>query len=923
MRQTFLRWIARTASEHTWKSAGLLLILTLAFAALSSRLSMNMNLTGLLPEGDPMVDEFNYIFEEFNGSSNVFIVVKGEVPDMVAYAETVSPAILELRDWISNNASEELRKELRLLDEKIASGKIERKKQFFERVDYKAPREHILDHGLMLVRSSELRNMKELYMETGLLPFVTQLNNSLEKEYIRSEEKISTQQKERRAVAFLDGIETWTENTAAFLSGGMAEPEPSAREAAEAVTLGSPYFISPDRSMLIIQAMPTFSMMDMNYLMPGINGIEELAKSMAEDFNVEVGLTGGIVLGRDEYVAGMEDSMTLTLLALLGVFILFAVTFRMLSAPLLAILNLMIGVIWAMGFTWFLVDELNMFTAMMAVVLVGLGIDYSIHIISVYSELRNKGGGRTESMEATLSKVGTGIITGSFTTAAAFLTLMIARSQGMAEFGLVNGVGLIIIMLSTLFTLPVMLMLREKYRSWRGKNLDNYRDVSYRRAGQTAVLIASRRGISFLIIALVTVGALYFSSHVTMDYNYLNMEPEGLESIRLNEEIIEAFNMSSDQTLMTAGSLEENRRFEKEAEARSSISYVESITAFLPLEEEQLRRAALIDTVHAAMLTAAVDHRLGSEDRDIFLEELFRLEANIIELQDLAFTGGQDMVDAKAGRLVGNPDRPALTGILSGLIRELEESPPDLQRLQLWQDAFAPAYREIVLDMADSRSFGLQDLPDDVKQRYISKDGSRFLLSIYPKGNVWHIDYLEQHTEDVLSISSSIAGTPPMFYYLLKIMGRDGARALGLTLAVVFIFLWFDFRSLRLALLAMVPLAFGMVWMLGIMGLSGVQFTLLNIIALPLIVGIGIDDGVHIIHRWQIEGPAGFDTVFASTGKAVIITSFTTMVSFGSLIFATYRGFGSMGLALFIGVGSCLLASLFVLPVLLKKGGNA
>jgi uncharacterized protein len=103
------------------------------------------------------------------------------------------------------------------------------------------------------------------------------------------------------------------------------------------------------------------------------------------------------------------------------------------------------------------------------------------------------------------------------------------------------------------------------------------------------------------------------------------------------------------------------------------------------------------------------------------------------------------------------------------------------------------------------------------------------------------------------------------------------------------------------------------------MALTGIQLTLLNIIALPLIVGIGIDDGVHIIHRYRVEGEAAIGTVFASTGKAVIITSFTTMLSFGSLVFATYRGFGSMGLALFIGVGMCLLASLIVLPALLKR----
>ncbi|MCK5521381.1 MAG: MMPL family transporter [Candidatus Marinimicrobia bacterium] len=919
MRKKLLKKIANLATDHTWKMGGILLIITFIFIGLMSQLSMNMNMTSLLPEGDPMVDEFNYIFEEFNGSSNVFIVAKGDFEDMISYAEALKPQILDLDNWIINNGSDELKEQIDKLQEKIKAGKAESKDLLFERVDYKQPLDYMRDHGLMLMKPSDIKNSREMFEDPNFLPFLVNLNNSLEKEYIQSEEKISTQQKERGAVAFLDGIESWTDLNTRYYIYGEKDVQTLAAESAEALTLGSPYFISPDRSMLIIQAMPTFSMMDMNYLLPGVNAIEECAKSLATEHNVEVGLTGSIVLGRDEYVAGLADSMSLTLIALVGIFVLFIVTFRMLAAPLLAITNLIIGIIWAMGFTWFLVDELNMFTAMMAVVLVGLGIDYSIHIISVYSELRNKGVVVREAMEKTLEKVGAGIITGAFTTSAAFFTLIIARSSGMSEFGLVNGVGLVVVMIATLMTLPVMLILREKYRSMRKKEFKQTRDVSYRLAGKTAVLIRNNRKPSFIIIALVTILALFYAGQVTMDYNYLNMEPEGLESILLNEELIEAFNMSSDQTLMTATSLEENRRFEQEAKEKHSISFVESITSFLPLESEQKERAVGVQAIHDKMASTKISTTPGHNAWALFIDELIRLEANVIELQDLSFIGGQDMVDKKATRLVGNPDQPEIQGKLTHLIAKLEEIGPKEEMLVKWHQAFAPAYREIVLDMADVSILTLADLPSDISEKFISKDGSRYLMTIYPKGNVWHIDYLEQHTEDVLDISTSIAGMPPMFYYLLKIMGADGARAMGLTIIVVIFFLWLDFRSLKKALLALVPLAFGLVWMLGIMGLTGVQFTLLNIIALPLIVGIGIDDGVHIIHRYELEGPKGLYTVFASTGKAVIITSLTTMISFGSLVFAVYRGFGSMGIALFIGVGVCLAASLLILPAFLGK----
>jgi len=219
--------------------------------------------------------------------------------------------------------------------------------------------------------------------------------------------------------------------------------------------------------------------------------------------------------------------------------------------------------------------------------------------------------------------------------------------------------------------------------------------------------------------------------------------------------------------------------------------------------------------------------------------------------------------------------------------------------------------------MADTARIVQSMLPEMIKAKYISKKCDRYLLTLYPKGNVWSIDYLETFTNEVLDISPSICGMPPMFYYLLKIIGADGKRAIMLTIVVVFLFLWADFRSIRFAIIAMLPLLFGMIWMVGFMGLTGIQLTLLNIMALPLIIGIGIDDGVHILHRYRIEGKDGINSVYRSTGKAIIITSLTTMIAFGSLVFASYGGFDSMGLALFIGVVMCLFASIFVLPTVL------
>ena len=164
-------------------------------------------------------------------------------------------------------------------------------------------------------------------------------------------------------------------------------------------------------------------------------------------------------------------------------------------------------------------------------------------------------------------------------------------------------------------------------------------------------------------------------------------------------------------------------------------------------------------------------------------------------------------------------------------------------------------------------------------------------------------------------VSPKITGFPPIFVDMMDIMSQDGKKVTYLALIAVLIVLLIDFRSLKYALLGMIPLVFGTIWMIGVMELSGLQFTMMNILIVPLIIGIGIGDGIHILHRWKLE--KNLDIVYRSTGKAIFLTTLTIMFGFGSLWFSTYRGLSSMGITLFIGVGTCFLATLLMLPPLL------
>jgi len=175
------------------------------------------------------------------------------------------------------------------------------------------------------------------------------------------------------------------------------------------------------------------------------------------------------------------------------------------------------------------------------------------------------------------------------------------------------------------------------------------------------------------------------------------------------------------------------------------------------------------------------------------------------------------------------------------------------------------------------------------------------------------INFLQRFTSDLDKVSNKATGMPPVMQELIRVIGNDGKNAALLTVFVVFLLLWLDFRSFKYAVIAMMPLVAGVIWMVGLMHLIGMQLTVVNVMGLPLIFGIGIDYGVHIVHRWRIEGSKKVKQIFASTGKAIFLTSITTMLAFGSLVFSIWRGFGSLGAAMFIGVGACFLSTAIIL----------
>ena len=938
MREKILQKLAHWHAYHPWRMLLVVLLLTIIFGFFAGQLKLTMRWSDLLPSGDKRTIQFNKIIDEFTAATSLVVVVQGEESRIKEFAEDLAPRILTAIDTSKNDSLQKeidkIRKKINQLkakendDSKIIKLQSEiitlqarMDKKLFQRVDYKTEIDFLRNHGLILIKEEDLKNTKDVFMDPNITGLLFNINNSMEKEYVGQEESISTREKEDQAVAFLDGIQNLVLKLQKAARGEEL-PDEEAQQAVDKLLFGEPYFLSYDKEALILNVIPYFSMMDADLLVTGADAAQAIVDDLLKDYpDVKAGLTGMIAIGRDEMVYSTQSLGYTTVIAVIAILTLLMVSFRMWVAPIFAIANLLVGLVWAVGTAAIVVGQLNMMTQMMAVILIGLGIDFSIHIISGFTERRAAGDSIAEAMEKTFLKSGKGILTGALTTACAFLTLVISHSRGMKEMGLVTGTGLLAILLATLLFLPSLLVFRErridkKHERKKGIKQIVQRDISFRFLGRTGEWLSKH--YIFTILASIVISSLliWSASNISFDYNYMNIEPKGLTSIVLQDTVLDKFDLSMDYALVLTDSVKQSRELSTSYRELGPVAITEDISLYLPSKEQQQKRIPLIAKIREKIQSTAIKQTMLQGDLTILSSEIDRLQMNIMEIQDMAFLGGQDKVDNKCKEIVGDPENPNSRNIIREFRQLLEENIPAAAKgLSKFQQNFAPYFKKSVIKMSSAESIRQDELPVSILDRYSNKRRDQFLVTVFPAGNLWQdAELLKRFADDLERVSDKATGMPVVFRALIEIIGRDGRNAVLLTLVIVFLLLWVDYRNPGHSLMAMIPLALGVFWMVGFMHLTGMKLTIMNFMGLPMIIGIGIDYGVHILHRWRHEGRGKIRIVYSSTGKAILLTSLTTMLAFGSLIFSIWRGFGQLGGALFLGVGACFLTTVIVLP---------
>ncbi|MGC3966017.1 MAG: MMPL family transporter [Pirellulales bacterium] len=613
-----------------------------------------------------------------------------------------------------------------------------------------------------------------------------------------------------------------------------------------------------------------------------------LAKLRLRHPDVQIGLTGIPVLEFDEMATSQSSMTWASIISLFGVAALFIAGFGGMRHALLANIVLLVGMAWTFGYITLSVGHLNILSVSFAATLIGIGIDYGIHFVARYLKLREHIRTPREALLKAMNGVGPAIATGAITTAISFFAAGLTNFTGIAELGIIAGGGILLCCVAELFILPPLIQLID--RSGAGFRMPNPLPVHLWIA---PLMEAPRKLLVITMLFTLVVGA--GTAKLTYDHNLLNLQAEGLESVELERKLLNECSQSMWYAVSMADSREELLERKEKLLKLGSVERTEEIVSLLPVDHE--KKKPIIERIQQKL--ANLPERpplLNVEQPDVLGQLLAGAQQTLFERKELRAARTFEQVRDVLRRLPTQDCVSLLSQFQQQMAGDL------LTRLHALRS------------MANPEAPQLSDLPESLVDRFVGHN-NRHLLKIYGRGNIWDMDALTQFVKDVRSVDPKSTGNPLQAYEASLEMKGSYEHSALLALVVIMAVLWFNFRSVRYALLAALPLSLGVLQTFGILGILGLPLNPANMIALPLMLGLGVDYGIHIVHDYLEQ--RGRYRMSPSTAIAVLVDSLTTIVGFGALMIATHQGLQSLGRVLTIGVSCCLFTSIIMLPALL------
>lgn len=673
------------------------------------------------------------------------------------------------------------------------------------------------------------------------------------------------------------------------------------------------FLTSPDGTALIAPLLIEFDSDEIQAFRPTIETIRDVLSKIraSSPASLELGVTGIPALNVDEYHSIERGLWQSSIATTLGILVLFWLGFRSLKTIIIAFIPLGLGVLLTLSGAQLHFGGLNLITSSFISILLGLGIDLPVHWLSRVRESQQSGSSLGAAIADAQIHAGRGIITGTLTTTLCFLTLARSEFTAFAELGLITALGLVLMLATTFTVLPsAQLLLPADSAPARSGSFSTFLK------GYATGIARYARVILGLGLVLSLLGVMVFQE-LGFHYRYLDFVPKDTESARLLTQFEESQSSGINQATVEVPTIEEGRTLSASLGELGTVKEVTGLhnVYFEPTTER-------LDTLKGFFDRFSNRDAIPSRPIPIF-EDATLLSETLLEL----------LRSAKFGSLLASRLSPEKADDWKALEKSLQTNYQDaVKRPEAYQQSLKVMSTSTesllirglapLLQLDQDGSWNKVQPPEHLAHRYLSKDGQSVALVITPNEDIWQGKSAAQFIEEVKVLAPQIAGFATMLYeHSHMVISGFQLGALIASLLVVFL-LWFDFRSLRDALTCLLPLMMGWCWMFVGMRVFGLELNVANIVVLPLILGIGVDTAVHIMHRVREEESknqrASLAVVISGTGQAVLFAALTTMVGFAGLTVADNGAMKSLGYLMVLAILSTLGSSLVILPAWLS-----
>ncbi len=652
------------------------------------------------------------------------------------------------------------------------------------------------------------------------------------------------------------------------------------------------------RDFIILQPV-----LDSSAMLPAnrvINIIHEMVESdEVISIGAKVRLTGSEVLAQEELLSVSRGTELAIILSLCLVTIIMITGIRSLRLVSYTLITLVTGLLLTAAFATFAIGELNLISVAFAVLYIGLGIDFAIHYTLRYRELINQGNANHLAIEETSRNLGQSLIICTITTAVGFFAFVPTDYQGVAELGLISGVGMFISLFVTLTLLPAILSLCPLTSQPNSILMQTDNPVL---SISRLPIIHSNKIKTIALISVIAASITFMG--IRFDHNILNLQDPDNESVQTYIDLLKSSDHSPWNGVIVTDNRADAINTRQKIESSPVVDSVIWLEDFIPADQDE--KLFIIDEINLLLAGGFSSTQLN---------QTLTTNNKLAVLNDFIITHNQSPL------IQDNPELETFMANLQQYFSQLQSMSSQQQEIHLndfstTMLASLPGRLDMLNASLNADYVSLDTLPAALTARWLSPNGN-YLLHITPAEDLNENATMRRFVEGLYHLDSRLTGPP-----VINIEAGDAVisafkQALTYAVIAIAIILLLLLPNKTDSILAMSALVFAVIVTGGISVVLDISLNFANIIALPLLLGIGVDSAIHILHRFRTALPKDNNVLATSSARAVIVSTFTTMGSIGNLAFSPHAGTASMGKLLTIGIGMTLVATLIVLPGLL------